>query len=353
MGGGRADTGRTGRIGVAAAAALAPASWGTTYLVTTQLLPEGRPMLAAVMRALPAGLLLLLLGRRLPKGRWWGRAIVLGMLNIGLFFPLIFIGAYRLPGGVAATIGALQPLLVTGFSVGVLKVRPSLRAVLAGLVGAGGVALLVLKSGARLDPTGLVAMVIAIVLMAMGTVLTRRWGRPEGATMLDLTAWQLVVGGIFLVPVATISEGMPPAPTTDNVIGFAYLGLVGTALAYALWFRGIERLGAGPASFLGLVNPLVATAGGIIVLHQTLTTWQVLGLVLALGAMLAGQGTGRKSAAAKAATAQAAAVSSAAQTAPEAPGVPTAPEGAVESQAAERAPLVRAAHGARREGINA
>ncbi|MGF1425273.1 EamA family transporter [Kitasatospora sp. LaBMicrA B282] len=293
MAGGRVGTGRAGRIGVVALAALAPASWGTTYLVTTQLLPDGRPMLAAVMRALPAGLLLLLLGRRLPRGRWWGRAVVLGMLNIGLFFPLIFIGAYRLPGGVAATIGALQPLLVAGFSIGVLKVRPGRRAVLAGLVGAGGVALLVLKAGARLDPTGLVAMVVAIVLMAMGTVLTRRWGRPDGATMLDLTAWQLVVGGIFLVPVAGFSEGLPPAPTADNVIGFAYLGLFSTALAYVLWFRGIERLGAGPASFLGLVNPLVATAGGIIVLHQTLTGWQVLGLVLALGAMLAGQGKGQ------------------------------------------------------------
>lgn len=97
------------RAGVAVTAALAPAAWGTTYLVTTELLPEGRPLLLAALRALPAGLLLLLIGRKLPKGRWWGRAAVLGMLNIGLFFPLTFVGAYRLPGGVAATIGAIQP----------------------------------------------------------------------------------------------------------------------------------------------------------------------------------------------------------------------------------------------------
>jgi probable blue pigment (indigoidine) exporter len=138
-------------------AALAPAAWGTTYLVTTQLLPEGRPMLLAAMRALPAGLLLLLLGRKLPKGRWWGRAAVLGMLNIGLFFPLVFVGAYRLPGGVAATIGAIQPLLVAGFSVGVLGVKPGRRAVLAGLVGVAGVGLLVLKAGAKLDGVGIAA----------------------------------------------------------------------------------------------------------------------------------------------------------------------------------------------------
>ena len=47
----------------AAITALAPLSWGTTYLVTSELLPPGRPLLAAVLRALPAGLLLLALTR--------------------------------------------------------------------------------------------------------------------------------------------------------------------------------------------------------------------------------------------------------------------------------------------------
>ncbi|MFB7667713.1 EamA family transporter [Kitasatospora sp. NPDC056138] len=286
----------TGRTGVAVTTALAPAAWGTTYLVTTQLLPEGRPLLLAVMRALPAGLLLLLLGRKLPRGRWWGRAAVLGMLNIGLFFPLTFVGAYRLPGGVAATVGAIQPLLVTGFSIGVLGVRPGRRAVLAGLAGVGGVALLVLKSSARLDGLGIAAMAAAIALMAMGTVLTRRWGRPDGATLRDLTAWQLLAGSLFLLPLEAVVEGAPPALSGTNLAGFAYLGLVSTALGYVLWFRGVDRLGAGPASFLGLINPVVATVGGIVVLDQTLTGWQFLGLLVALGAMLAGQAPVRKAA---------------------------------------------------------
>ena len=71
-----------------AIAAMAPTAWGSTYLVTTELLPPGRPFLAAVRRAMPAGLLLLALTRKLPQGRWWAKAAVLGVLNIGGFFAL-------------------------------------------------------------------------------------------------------------------------------------------------------------------------------------------------------------------------------------------------------------------------
>jgi probable blue pigment (indigoidine) exporter len=83
--------------------AFAPAAWGTTYLVTERLLPPDRPLLSATLRALPTGLVLLAVTRRLPRGDWWWRAALLGLCNIGLFFPLLFLAAYRLPGGLAST----------------------------------------------------------------------------------------------------------------------------------------------------------------------------------------------------------------------------------------------------------
>ena len=61
--------------------------WGSTYIVTTELLPPDRPFTAALLRTLPAGLLL-----------------VLAALNIGVFQALLFVAAYRLPGGVAAVV---------------------------------------------------------------------------------------------------------------------------------------------------------------------------------------------------------------------------------------------------------
>src|SRR5690625_2139672 len=103
--------------------ALAPAAWGTTYSVTTELLPPDHPLFAALLRTLPGGLLLIAATRTLPRGDWWWRAAVLGTLNIGAFQALLFVTAERLPGGVAATLGAVQPLVVAGLAVLVLRER--------------------------------------------------------------------------------------------------------------------------------------------------------------------------------------------------------------------------------------
>lgn len=267
--------------------AVAPALWGTTYLVTTELLPEGRPLLAAALRALPAGLLLVLLTRRLPRGDWWWRAAVLGALNIGVFFALLFVAAYRLPGGVAATLGAVQPLVVAGLGALLLGQRVRVGTLLAGIAGVAGVALLVLRATARLDAVGVLAGLGGAVAMGLGVVLTARWGRP--VPLLAFTGWQLTAGGLLLVPLVLAVEGVPPALDGAAVGGLAYLGVLGTALAYALWFRGVERLPAARVSFLGLLSPVVAAALGWVVLGQALNGWQLAGAVLALGALVAAQ----------------------------------------------------------------
>ena len=256
--------------------ALAPLSWGTTYLVTSELLPAGRPLLAAVLRALPAGLLLLALTRTLPRGAWWWKAPILGGLNIGVFFALLFVAAYRLPGGVAATIGAVQPLIVAVLASRLVGEALTLRRVLAGAAGMAGVALLVLQATGRLNVIGIGAALGGAAAMAAGTVLSKRWGQPVSA--LAVTSWQLVSGGVLLIPVLLSVEGLPTQPLSSrNVAGFAYLALIGTALAYTLWLRGIQLLPVGSVAFLGLLSPVVAVLAGWAFLAQTLSWGQVLG----------------------------------------------------------------------------
>ncbi|MDL5201615.1 EamA family transporter [Streptomyces sp. ALI-76-A] len=269
--------------------ALAPVSWGTTYAVTTEFLPADRPLFTGLVRALPAGLVLLALARVLPRGAWWGKAAVLGALNIGAFFPLLFLSAYRMPGGMAAVVGSVGPLFVVGLSALLLGQRPTPRSVLTGIVAASGVSLVVLKAAGALDTVGVLAALASTASMSAGTVLTKRWGRPDGVGPLALTAWQLTAGGLLIAPVAFLAEGAPPALDGRAVGGYLYLALANTAVAYWLWFRGIGRLTATQVTFLGPLSPLTAALVGWAALGQALTPVQLAGMALAFAATVAGQ----------------------------------------------------------------
>lgn len=266
--------------------ALAPAVWGSTYVVTTELLPPDHPLTAAAIRALPAGLFMLALTRTLPQGQWW-RLIVLSLLNIGIFQALLFVGAYRLPGGVAATVGAVQPLVVVLISWAVLHERHSWQTWLAAIGGLLGVGLLVLGPAARLDAIGIAAALGGAVAMACGIVLIKRWKLPMPPAAL--TAWQLTIGGAFLLPLALAFEEPIRTVTLNNILGFAYLAIIGGAITHALWFRGLVRLPTSAASILMLLSPVVATFLGFVLLHQRLTAIQMLGSALVLGSVWMGQ----------------------------------------------------------------
>lgn len=268
--------------------AIAPAIWGSTYIVTTQWLPQGYPLTVATLRALPAGLLLLALVRQLPgSGIWWARAFVLGALNFSLFWAMLFIAAYRLPGGVAATVGAVQPLIVI-LLARLLRGTP-IRAlsVAAAVGGMAGVALLLLRADAGLDGIGVAAALTGAVSMAAGTVLSRLWQPP--VSPLTFTAWQLTAGGILLLPVALVLEPDLPHLTALNITGLAYLGLIGAALTYILWFRGLARLEPAVVASLGFLSPVMAVVLGWAILDQALTPLQLLGMALVLVSVWAGQ----------------------------------------------------------------
>ena len=258
--------------------AIAPAIWGSTYIVTTEFLPGYSPITVAMLRALPAGLLLLLIVRQLPSGIWWWRSFTLGALNFSVFLSLLFISAYRLPGGVAATVGAVQPLLVVFLAYFVLATPIRVRSVAGGLLGAGGVALLVLTPQAALDPIGIAAGLAGSAAMACGTVLSRKWQPP--VSLLTYTAWQLSAGGLLLVPVVVLLEPAIPVPTAGNLMALAWLGLIGMAVTFLLWLRGIARLHPSAVSPLLLLSPVTAVVLGWLFLGQALTALQLGGGVL-------------------------------------------------------------------------
>ncbi|MFI9599396.1 EamA family transporter [Streptomyces sp. NPDC052043] len=269
--------------------ALAPAIWGSTYLVTTEWLPSDRPLLATTVRALPSGLILLLISRVLPKGEWLWRSLVLGTLNIGAFNLLLFVAAYRLPGGVAAMIMAVQPMIV--LILAALVIGDKIRAVhvVACALGAAGVVLLVFQGSTALDTVGVLAALGGAACMATGITFTKRWGRPARVGLLPFTGWQLTAGGLVSLPFTLSVEGLPTFLTGTNVFGFAYLIVFGAVISYALWFRGIEKLPALAVSFLALGSPVVATILGLAFQDETFSILQTVGILVILVAVVLAQ----------------------------------------------------------------
>jgi probable blue pigment (indigoidine) exporter len=181
----------------------------------------------------------------------------------------------------------VQPLLVAGLGLIVLGERPTRWRIGWGIAGAVGVAVMVLRGELAFDLVGVVAGLAGTAAMATGVVLTKRWGRPVG--LLAFTGWQLTAGGLLLAPVALVVEGAPPALGVSELAGYAWLAVVGTLLAYTLWFQGLARLPVAALSFLPLLSPAVATALGWLVLDQSLNASQVAGFALALTAIAAAQ----------------------------------------------------------------
>lgn len=266
--------------------AVAPLAWGAGYPVTAALLPEGVPLWGAFLRAAPAALVVLLVARRLPRGAWWWRSLVLGALNIGVFFVLVYLAAQHLPSSIATVVAATSSagMLLLGWAI--LAERPRLLGAIGAALGIGGTAAMVLTGAGAPDPLGIAAAIGAVLCASTGAVLARRW-RGE-VPPLASTSWQLAGGALLVLPAALLVEGAPPALDGAALLGFAALSLVGTALAFVCWFAGLARLPAGTVGLLGLLNPVSGVLLGVLVAGERLSALQLAGLALVLLGIVVG-----------------------------------------------------------------
>lgn len=267
--------------------AIAPIAWGSTYFVTREFLPADIPLWGAVLRALPAGVLLLVIRRQLPRGAWWWRSVVLGALNMGAFFALVYVAAQLLPTSIASTIMATSPIVMMAFAWLLVSERLRALPLVGAVVGLAGVVLMLVTGAASVDPWGVAASIAAMSMSSLGYILAKRWG--GGVDLLALTSWQLIAGGAMLVPFAFAVEGAPPALDAPALAAFGYVSIVATALAFVAWFGGLRHLDAGTVGLIGLLNPVTGVLLGVLVAGETLSMQQLVGLALVFVGIVMGQ----------------------------------------------------------------
>lgn len=175
--------------------AVAPIAWGANYFVTHAFLPADHPLYGAALRALPAGLVLLALCRRRPRGVWWGRSAVLGLLNVSVFFVLVFVASQLLPTSVASTVMAVSPLIMMLAAWALVAERPGAAHLAGAVIGLGGVSLMLLGGAGGISVPGVLASAAAVLVSSFGHILVKRWNtRTADAGVLASTAWQLTAG---------------------------------------------------------------------------------------------------------------------------------------------------------------
>lgn len=237
--------------------------WGTTwYAIRVANAPGGYPTLAsAALRFSIAAALLLPLAIRAkawPSGRVWWWLVAAGVLDAASY-SLVYLGEDRIPGGLAAVVYGMQPLILAIF-MKVLRLdglKP--RHVIGAVISLAGVGVLILD---RLDVSiaqafGVVMVLGSVVVATSYSVIMKTRG--GGVNGLVATTIFLVVTAVVLCIVALIArEPIKWPPATNPTIAVLYLAVVGTVVAFLVYFWLLGKTTLLVTSTLVFVFPLVA-----------------------------------------------------------------------------------------------
>jgi drug/metabolite transporter (DMT)-like permease len=266
--------------------------WGSSFTFIKMSLEGLSPAQVVLSRLVLGALLLLSLaalrGARLPAGlRTWalvGVAAVLG--NVAPFLLLAY-GEETATAGVAGALVGATPLLTLGLAAAVIPAeRLGREGVLGLLVGFVGVLLVVAPwRDFHTSVAGSLACLGAALSYAAGFVFVRRWLSPLQINPLSLAAAQTLVAAVLQGPLTPLLGWESPDFTARVVGALLALGLLGSGLAYVLYFRLIADLGASKASSVNYVVPVVAVGLGVLALDEPVTWQLVAGGALVLASM--------------------------------------------------------------------
>jgi drug/metabolite transporter (DMT)-like permease len=265
--------------------------WGLNYLVVRIGLSVAPPLwLAAARSATGAiGVAAFALGTRrfgaLPaQGRL--EALLIGVPNTGLFFGLWFIAAREIPPGETAVLIYTFPLWVSALSAATGSERLGWTAAAALGVGFAGVVLLSQpwSGGPHVPLVSVFEALAGAASWAVGTLLFKR--RFGGANVVEANLWQLTGGAATLFVLAAWTEA-PVFQVGPLLLGSVlWLGLVGTAFAYLVWFWLLDQRAASELSAYVFLVPVLALAVSLAAGFERVDAIEVAGIALVLGSLV-------------------------------------------------------------------
>lgn len=264
--------------------------WGTTYAVTQSYLSGWPPFLLGALRAFPAGVMLLMLRPEIPAKSVLIKLGVTGVINIGIFFICIFIMALTLPSAISSVGMMSVPVFAMLIQWVLTKKAPSMLQALSGVGLIIFAALLFNPGSLHLNPTGLIAMLVAVCCIITGSILTQKIG--TDVHWWSVVTWQLLAGGCVLVVMAVIDAWRQPQVylsiwqdiSVQNIAGLSWIILLNTALSYSLYVWVLQKISLVEFTFSNVANPMAGVLCGLILLGEHYSVSQY-GLMLGMVVM--------------------------------------------------------------------
>jgi len=268
--------------------------WSSAFTSARIIVEAAPPLMALSLRFFLSGVLgigiALAMGQsfRLTRVQWVS-VLVFGICQNALYLGLNFIAMQTVEASLAAIIASTMPLMVAAASWLVFRERLPLLGVAGLVVGFGGVALIMAQrfSGGA-DMFGVALCLVGSVALTAATLAVKGASK-DGANLLMIVGLQLMVGSLALAPFAAVFETYQVSWSTSLVVAFLYTTLMPGLFATFIWFRLVGRMGATRAATFHFLNPFFGVAIAAVLLGESLTWADALGVTVIAAGILAVQ----------------------------------------------------------------
>jgi drug/metabolite transporter (DMT)-like permease len=259
------------------------AIWGGSFLFMRIAAPVLGPVLLIQLRVALAAVFLLGLAflwkKKLDIKSDWKHFVILGLFNTAVPFLLFAWAAKSLPASLMSVLNATTPIWGAVFGAIWLRNPLSLKT-LAGLaLGITGVAVLVGLDGGQLSPTALLGVgagLVAAACYAVAALYSKVAKSVDAFSNAHGSMW----AATLMVAPATPFFPTVSAPNIWVVICVLMLGIVCSGIAYVLYFKLIDEIGAAPATTVTFLVPVFGVLWGSLILHEHVGWISVIGGIL-------------------------------------------------------------------------
>jgi drug/metabolite transporter (DMT)-like permease len=267
--------------------------WSSAFTSARIIVAYAPPLYSLSARFLISGLIgviiALMLGQswRLSRKQWISVA-VFGVCQNALYLGLNFVAMQTVEASLAAIIASTMPLIVACAGWIIFRERLSTLGICGLIAGLIGVALIMgSRIRADVDLFGIALCVVGAASLAAATLSMR--GVSSSGNFLMIVGLQMLVGSLTLWVPAMMLETPTIVWTNSFVYAFIYTTLVPGLLATLVWFILVDRIGAVRASTYHFLNPFFGVAIAAAILHEGLSSLDILGVAIVAGGILAVQ----------------------------------------------------------------